>query len=94
MLCELTTPRGENLTGTPWTAYPRPRMRRDSYVNLNGAWDFAVGEPTFGERKILVPFCPESRLSGIGEHFPEGTQLWYRRSFRERLSRRHSLYRR
>ena len=81
MLCELITPRGENLSGTPWTAYPRPRMRRDSYVNLNGAWDFAVGEPTFGERKILVPFCPESRLSGIGEHFPEGTQLWYRRSF-------------
>ena len=73
MLCELTTPRGENLTGTPWTAYPRPRMRRDSYVNLNGEWDFAVGEPAFEGRKILVPFCPESRLSGLGEHFPEGT---------------------
>ena len=81
MLCELTTPRGENLTGTPWTAYPRPRMRRDSYVNLNGEWDFAVGEPAFEGRKILVPFCPESRLSGLGEHFPEGTALWYRRSF-------------
>ena len=81
MLCELTTPRGENLTGTPWTAYPRPRMRRNSYVNLNGEWDFAVGEPAFEGRNILVPFCPESRLSGLGEHFPEGTALWYRRSF-------------
>ena len=81
MLHELTTPRGENLSGTPWTSYPRPRMRRDSYVNLNGEWDFAVGQPEFDGKTILVPFCPESRLSGIGEHFPEGAQLWYRRSF-------------
>ena len=36
----LTTPRGETLSGTPWQVYPRPQMRRDSYINLNGEWDF------------------------------------------------------
>ena len=42
MLQTLTTPRGEALFGTPWQIYPRPQMRRDSYINLNGEWDFAV----------------------------------------------------
>ena len=31
--------------------------------------------------RITVPFCPESRLSGIGRHFEEGAPLWYRRRF-------------
>ncbi len=79
MLCELTTPRGENLTGTPWNTYPRPQMRRDSWLNLNGTWDFAAGEGAGYDRTILVPFCPESALSGVKEHFPEGTALRYRR---------------
>ncbi len=79
MLCELTTPRGENLTGTPWNIYPRPQMRRDSWLNLNGTWDFAAGEGAGYDRTILVPFCPESALSGVKEHFPEGTALRYRR---------------
>ena len=30
MLQELTTARGEALSGTPWTVYPRPQMKRDS----------------------------------------------------------------
>ena len=42
----LTTPRGETLSGTPWQVYPRPQMRRDSYINLNGEWDFAVSRGT------------------------------------------------
>ena len=83
MLQELYTPQGEALQGTPWTAYPRPQMRRDSYVNLNGEWDFATctdGKPAY-DRTICVPFCLESLLSGIGEHFPEGCELYYKRSF-------------
>ena len=84
MLQELTTVRGENLTGTPWTVYPRPQMKRDSYLNLNGWWDFAVSEkdriPEAFARKIRVPFCPESRLSGVDVHFPEGSFLFYRRA--------------
>lgn len=83
MLQTLTTPRGETLSGTPWQVYPRPQMRRDSYINLNGEWDFAVSseKPATFDMRVTVPFCPESRLSGIGRHFEEGAPLWYRRKF-------------
>ena len=84
MLHDLYTSRGESLTGTPWTVYPRPQMKRDSYLNLNGEWDFSVTDKRFPknyDRKILVPFCPESLLSGVKEHFPEGSALCYRRFF-------------
>ena len=80
---QLMTLQGEallNSNNTPWTVYPRPQMRRDSYLNLNGLWDFAVADGDY-DRKIRVPFCPESILSGIDEHFPEGAQLRYRRRF-------------
>ena len=82
-LNELYTPRGETLSGAPWQAYPRPQLRRDSYVNLNGEWEFTAAQtfPTVYDRKILVPFCPESPLSGIKQHFPEGIGLYYRRTF-------------
>ena len=80
MLQELTTVRGEALTGTPWTVYPRPQMKRDSYLNLNGKWDFSGDDPE-KFTAILVPFCPESGLSGVKEHFAEGTILTYRRRF-------------
>ena len=79
----LYTEAGAAIADTPWEHYPRPQMRRDSYVNLNGRWEFAVSQgpaPVY-DRKILVPFCPESPLSGIHEHFPEGAALCYRRSF-------------
>jgi len=85
-LNRLSTLRGEALTGIPWDVYPRPQLRRDSFLNLNGTWDFAVsrGEipPGNYDRTITVPFCPESALSGIGTHFPEGSLLCYRRTFR------------
>ena len=81
MLHELTTVYGENLRGTPWSVYPRPQMKRDSYLCLNGEWEFSAGTPDFNGKTILVPFCPESALSGVKEHYPEGTLLWYRRRF-------------
>ena len=83
-MVDLMTREGENLTGTPWQVYPRPQMRRDSYVNLNGDWELSVksyysaGEY---EGKIQVPFCPESDLSGVKKHFDEGSVLHYRRKF-------------
>ncbi|MBR5617426.1 MAG: glycoside hydrolase family 2 [Oscillospiraceae bacterium] len=80
MLHELMTPAGEALKGTPWTVYPRPQLKRESYMNLNGAWDFSVNYEKLGQ--IRVPFCPESRLSCIGKHFDEGSVLCYSRSFR------------
>ena len=69
----------------PWNVYPRPRMRRDHWLNLNGKWEFSVRDHHFPkryDRVILVPFCPESRLSGVGEHFAEGAALCYRRMVR------------
>ena len=67
----LTTPFSENMDKEhPWAEYPRPAFVRDSYFSLNGEWDFALcgeGEiPDEYAEKILVPFPPESALSGIG----------------------------
>ena len=82
MLHDLSTSRGEVLRGTPWQVYPRPQMKRSGWINLNGEWAFAVSEsePQIYDKTIRVPFCPESRLSGVQQHFPEGSRLWYRRS--------------
>ena len=85
MLVDLLTTRGEEMLSTsetPWNIYPRPQMRRESYINVNGQWEFEnrpKGFPKSYHRSICVPFCPESSLSGIGEHFPEGSALCYRR---------------
>ena len=83
MLCDQYTAEGESLKGIPWQAYPRPQMKRDSYLNLNGKWDFTVTEwetiPEKYDRTILVPFCAESALSCIKQHFPEDSGLTYRR---------------
>ena len=80
---DLITPQGEHLKNPPWQAYPRPQMKRDNYVNLNGTWDFSVSDaptlPDCYDQTILVPFCPESALSGVKKHFPEGSFLFYRR---------------
>lgn len=40
-----------------WQSYPRPQLRRDSYINMNGTWEI-------GGQKIEVPFPPQSPLSG------------------------------
>ncbi len=76
MLHDLTTSRGEVLKGTPWTVYPRPQMKRNSCIHFNGEWEFSAGGETM---TIQVPFCPESALSGVKKHFPEGEILRYRR---------------
>lgn len=81
MLNQLHTVQGELLSGTPWDIYPRPQLRRNSYLNLNGIWDLRV-EGQDEAFKIRVPFCPESSLSQINRHFPEGSLLSYTRSFR------------
>ena len=78
-----------NMQTMPRAEHPRPDRRRDSWINLNGQWDFEIDnnkvgvEKKFFEReslngKITVPFCPESVLSGIGEtDFMNA--VWYRR---------------
>ncbi len=71
--------------------YPRPQMARTNWQNLNGVWSFlgrsgapvlsaAVLSPPLPEsyrEQILVPYPPESALSGIARHDDE---MWYRRT--------------
>ncbi len=65
--------------------YPRPQMARDSYYNLNGWWDYAITDtdaaPDAWDGRILVPFSPESELSGVRRTLKPGQSLWYRRRF-------------
>lgn len=80
----LTTPWGERLEENRiLTEYPRPQMRRDSYLNLNGRWEYAITDsdepPLRWDGTILVPFSPESALSGVGRTLRPGETLWYRR---------------
>ena len=65
----------------PHSYYPRPQFKRDSFLCLNGEWDFAIdGEADEYPYKITVPFCPESSASGI-EKEVTGKMLRYRRFF-------------
>ncbi len=60
----------------PRPEYPRPQWQRQEWLNLNGTWEFARDPADSGEEhglhqqplpeRIVVPFCPESELSGIG----------------------------
>ena len=63
-----------------WNVYPRPQMRRDNWINLNGMWKFSVTDKApEGMEEIRIPFCPESMLSRVGYHFGEGAVLCYSR---------------
>lgn len=69
-----------------WQEYPRPQLVRDSWINLNGLWDYALMskstvKPTNFQGKILVPFCIESALSGVGKSMMPEDRLWYSREF-------------
>lgn len=80
----LMTPWGEHLDeNCILTEYPRPQMRRNSYLNLNGRWEYAITDSDESPRRwdgtILVPFSPESTLSGVGRSLQPGQTLWYRR---------------
>ena len=77
-------------TEIPRPEHPRPQFVRDSWVNLNGSWTYTFD---FGESglargleksegfdgKITVPFCPESKLSGV-EYKDFINCMWYQRS--------------
>ena len=78
----LTTPYSEKMDKEQvWNVYPRPQFVRDSYFSLCGEWDFSTtGSENFKE-KILVPFPPESALSGIERRITKKCELIYRRLF-------------
>jgi len=73
----------------PRPEYPRPQFEREEWINLNGKWTFAFDFGKSGmdrrfreskgfERTIRVPFCPESKLSGV-EHRDFINAMWYHR---------------
>lgn len=79
----------------PRPEYPRPQFVRDNnWINLNGEWDFSFDDSNLGikerwykkeglnkfEKKINVPFCFQSKLSGI-EDTSFHDVIWYRREF-------------
>ena len=68
--------------------YPRPQMVRSGYLSLNGEWSYAMGKakklrriPGSFDGIILVPFSPESALSGVGRQLQPDEVLWYDRTF-------------
>lgn len=71
------------------TEYPRPAMKRESYVNLNGMWEYAIvndkKRPEEYEGEILVPFSPEAPLSGVERQLKPNQVLWYRRTLPEEI---------
>lgn len=78
-------PKAPPLT-TPWTdqvgpdnalpEYPRPQLTRERWLNLNGLWDYTGGDNA--TEQILVPYPPESGLSGVQRH---DDQMLYERTF-------------
>lgn len=64
--------------------YPRPQLKRGGYYNLNGFWDYAITEsdsqPEKWDGRILVPFSPETELSGVNRMVMPEEFLWYRRT--------------
>ena len=78
------------MNNIPRNEHPRPDRHRDSWLSLNGTWDFEIDNALVGEGKkffertsldgkITVPFCPESELSGVGnKDFMYG--VWYKRT--------------
>lgn len=67
--------------------YPRPQMARQSFVNLNGTWEYAIRDdndiPVDYDGLINVPFSPESRLSGVGRIIMPNQCIWYHRELRD-----------
>ncbi len=83
----LTTRWGKQVTPeNAWREYPRPQMQRSEWMNLNGLWNYKVlakgqSSPSEFDGKILVPYCLESSLSGVGKPLLPTQELWYNRKF-------------
>ncbi len=69
----------------PLNDYPRPQLRRDSFINLNGQWNYAILDEykKFNgyQGKITVPFSPECILSGVEKLVQPTDKLYYQRTF-------------
>lgn len=68
---------------TPLDEYPRPQLVRDSYLSLNGEWEYAIRDskeiPDEFDGTIIVPFSPETKLSGINQILTPEKWLFYKK---------------
>lgn len=69
----------------PLDEYPRPQLRRENWQCLNGVWQYAIcdtdlPEPEVYDGEIVVPFSPESLLSGVKRQLLPDQTLWYKRN--------------
>ena len=73
----------EDSSESSWYEYPRPQMRRDSYISLCGEWKLSLIKDNKNTPlgNIKVPFPPESRLSGIERTLKKGEKYLYERPF-------------
>lgn len=64
------------------TEYPRPQLVRDSYISLNGEWEYAIREndvfPVTMDGIINVPFSPETKISRVFKHVRPSDSLFYK----------------
>ncbi len=78
-------PESKDHASIPLPEYPRPQLVRDSYICLNGEWNYSIGSdaslPEAYPGKITVPFSPESPLSGCNRKSKPYETLFYKRSF-------------
>ncbi|GIV01321.1 MAG: beta-galactosidase [Fimbriimonadales bacterium] len=86
---QLSTPWTDEARGasTPWPEYPRPQLKRDEWLNLNGVWAFGIvpgGEetPDALPNTIRVPYPISSALSGVNKRLQPTDVAIYRREFR------------
>ncbi len=83
---KILTKWGENFDrNNPLPEYPRPQLVRDSYLNLNGVWNYAITktatEPQKYDGEIVVPYSPECILSGVEKVVMPDDFLHYERTF-------------
>lgn len=82
---KLKTAAAENMPEIPLNFYPRPCLKRDSFMCLNGKWEFEVSTkreiPEFFNKEIIVPYPPESILSGVDKVYDEKYYRFYKLHF-------------
>ena len=70
----------------PLSEYPRPQLKRDSYLCLNGYWKYAIKEtediPEIYDGQILVPYSPEVEKSGVNKTLLPNEYLFYRLNYK------------